>query len=226
MNTEIESIKERYDERKKNEHLLKGYSGKIFIENISKERENVYKKIIKQNFLHISEIKLLEIGAGNGNNLQFFINLGISSQNIFANELLSDRVEQLRKNVPTINILPGNALDLTFKNEFDIVFQSTVFTSILKNDFRMQLADKMWEMTKPNGIILWYDFIFSNPFATYIRKVSRKEIVALFSKSNNIKFYRVTLAPPISTRIGKLYTIINTLFPFLRTHVVSVIQKK
>ena len=45
----------------------------------------------------------------------------------------------------------------------DIVFQSAVLTSILDDEYKKRLANKMWELLKPGGAILYYDFIYNNP---------------------------------------------------------------
>lgn len=193
---------------------------------MQEEREDRYAEIVQQEFKSTAEIKILEIGAGSGNNLLFFQQLNIAPENIYANELLDDRVETLRKNLPGINIFPGNALQLNFKNEFNIVLQSTVFTSILDNAFREKLAAKMFDMIKPGGIGLWYDFIYDNPKNKNVKGVSKTEIKKLFPFANKIQFYSVTLAPPIGRKAGKFYNLINFLFPFLRTHVIAVIYKR
>ena len=223
--SEVENIKQRYEERKKDSYLQKKYSSSAFIENMVAEREKLYELRIREKLGEVSKIKVLEVGAGSGYNLHLFMKMGVPAQSIYANELLDDRVEQLRNNYPHIHIYPGNALGLPFENEFDVVFQSTVFTSILNNDFRKQLAQKMWRMTKPGGMILWYDFIFSNPSNPDVKKVSKKEVSLLFPHAKNIRFDSVTLAPPIARKVGSLYEFINWMFPFLRTHIVAVIPK-
>ena len=53
---------------------------------------------------------------------------------------------------------------------------------------------------KPDGIILWYDFIYNNPSNPDVKRVSKKEIINLFSGVDNIQFYKVTLAPPIGPK--------------------------
>lgn len=145
--------------------------------------------------------------------------------NIYANELLDDRVAILDKNIPNTNIYSGDALKLNFENYFDVVFQSTVFTSILDFDFKKLLAQKMWDMTKENGLVLWYDFKYDNPSNKDVKGVGRDEIKKLFPNSKKIVFHNVTLAPPIGRRVGKLYNFFNILFPFLRTHIVAEIYK-
>jgi hypothetical protein len=95
----------------------------------------------------------------------------------------------------------------------------------LDSNFRKALAVKMWEMLKPGGIILSYDFIFNNPANKDVVKLTKKEIKMLFPNYSEIHFRKVTLAPPLSRKIGHLYNFLNFLFPFFRTHLVAIIKK-
>jgi ubiquinone/menaquinone biosynthesis C-methylase UbiE len=173
----------------------------------------------------LSAIKLIEIGAGTGDNIFFLARRGIKWENIWANELLQDRFEILKERFPESHLLEGDASKLEFKEKFDIVFQSTVFTSVLDSPLKQKLADKMMEMLNPGGIILWYDFMYDNPRNKHVKGIQKSEIRKLFRQAKDIDFYKVTLAPPISRRFYRLYHLINTLFPFLRTHVIAVIKK-
>jgi hypothetical protein len=83
---------------------------------------------------------LIEIGAGTGNNLYLFTRLGFRLTNIWTNELLDDRFEMLKINFPGIHCEKGYASTLSHNNKFDIVLQSTVFTSILDDDL-----NKPWQ---------------------------------------------------------------------------------
>ena len=51
-------------------------------------------------------------------------------------------------------------------------------------------------MVKHDGIVLWYDFKFNNPWNNDVEGVNRKEIKQLFPFAKSINFYNVTLAPP------------------------------
>jgi len=130
----------------------------------------------------------------------------------------------LKKNLPISLILEGNALDLNSEKMFDIVFQSTAFTSILNEKFKREIALKMMRMVKHNGIIRWYEFKFNNPKNQDVKGISKSEIKELFKEAKEIEFFNVTLAPPIGRKIGKYYPFINFLFPFLRTHLITVIK--
>jgi hypothetical protein len=104
--------------------------------------------------------------------------------------------------------------------QFDIIFQSTVFTSILDVDFRRKMANSMMRLLKENGVVLWYDFIYDNPSNPDVKGVGIQELKMLFPELKwQIK--RVTLAPPIGRRVKGAYPILNA-FPFLRTHIVAL----
>lgn len=220
---ETEKIKSRYDKRRTNE--IGKNENAIFIQNVVTEREAVYTKIINENFRKSDILKFIEIGAGEGANIGFFRSSGIKDENIFASELLHERAQKLREEYPQITVAEGDALKLSFENKFDIVFQSLVFTSILDDDFKKKLATKMLSMLKSGGIILWYDFKFNNPSNRDVKGVGKAEINQLFPQATAITYFNVTLAPPVGRRVGKLYEFVNSVFPFLRTHLIAVIKK-
>jgi predicted RNA methylase len=218
---EIKKIKERYEKRKLNKKVENIW----FSQFARYERELKYFQIIKNKFMNLNDCKLIEIGAGVGDNLIALKRFGFCWDNIYANELLEDRVEILKKNLPNSNIIAGDALKLNFENYFDIVFQSMVFTSILDFDFKKKLATKMFNMVKEDGLILWYDFKYNNPNNKDVKGVRKKEVKELFPDAKKIIFHNVTLAPPIGRRVGKFYNLVNFLFPFLRTHIIAEIYK-
>lgn len=212
--SEAEKIKQRYQTRESNPTVAKNTSNTLFSDYIIKERELIYSKIISNNFKNTTNIELIEIGAGSGANLSNFNKLGIPYKNIYANELIEERTKLLIGNYPEITIFSGDANKIDFKKKFDIVFQSTVFTSILDSELKKQLANKMFEILKPNGIVLWYDFTYDNPNNKDVKGVSKKEIIRLFPKAKKITFYKVTLAPPIGRRIGNYTTSLILFFHF------------
>lgn len=217
---ELEKIKARYEKRKNKSRPRSDYSTYV-----NEECHRVYQKIFFKNFKNnYQDLKIIEIGAGFGKNLKSFIEMGFCPQNIFANELLKDRSMLLQKNLPDSTIHMGNALDLPYQHFFDIVFQSTVFTSILDDNFKQALANKMVNMAKKNGLILWYDFKYNNPSNPDVLGIGKREIIKLFPNVQKISFTNVTLAPPIGRRVGRAYKIINKLFPCLRSHVIAEIH--
>jgi ubiquinone/menaquinone biosynthesis C-methylase UbiE len=189
------------------------------------ERERVYTNILKQHINSISTAKIMEIGAGEGINLLFFQKSGFKPENIYANDLRPQKASELKLSFPNAHIHEGDASELPFTEKFDVCFQSTVFTSILDDDLKQKIADKMLAVTQSNGIILWYDFIYNNPWNKDVKGIKKPEIRKLFSHAKKITFHSVTLAPPLGRRVGILYPFVNFLFPFLRTHLIAVIEK-
>ncbi len=184
-----------------------------------------YAKIIKDKFQKINDLKIMEIGAGHGHNLIYFKYLGLGWNNIYANDILPERGMALKENLPLATVHTCDALELSYTGYFDIVFQSTVFTSVLNDEKKKLMANKMFEMTKKNGVVLWYDFMFDSPNNKKVKGIKKTEISNLFPHSSRIDYYKTTLAPPIGRVIGKLYPVVNTLFFPLRTHLIAVIHK-
>ena len=178
----------------------------------------------------LADLRVLEVGCGSGSNLLELLRMGFSPANLVGNELLPERSAAARLNLPEVSeVFAGDALQLPFESAtFDIVYQSTVFSSLLDDNFQVQLANKMWSWLRPGGALLWYDFTYNNPGNVDVRGVTMDRIKQLFPEGI-IHSQRVTLAPPISRSVCEyhpiLYNLFNTL-PFLRTHVLCWIEKK
>jgi ubiquinone/menaquinone biosynthesis C-methylase UbiE len=226
---EIEKIKERYNRRNSiSKDIYSPLKTDVILRRHEFERNLI--RILRKNFSYdIQNLKLLEIGCGTGINLLKFIELGFNPENLTGNELLEERLLKARKVLPgEVELLNGDSLKLKFDSEtFDIVFQSTVFTSILDDEFKKKLAEKMLSWVKPGGGILWYDFIYNNPSNPDVKGVSKKKVKELFPKTE-IYFKKITMAPPISRLVTKispsLYYFFN-IIPLLRTHLICWIKK-
>jgi SAM-dependent methyltransferase len=230
MLEEVEAIRQRYERRNQqpktslydplNEERYLGYE----------EKRRAFIRWIKWSGLApVNDKRVLEIGCGSGDNLRQFMTLGFQPENLVGNELLEEYALIARRLLPTVvQVLVGDASSLDLGNQsFDVVLQSTVFTSILDEQFQQKLADKMWSLVKSGGGVLWYDFVFNNPKNPDVRGVPVQRIRHLFPEGD-LKVWRLTLAPPISRRVARinphLYTLFN-LFPFLRSHVLCWIKK-
>ena len=214
-----ENIIEIYGNRINKEEIYNS----VYSELADLEKQKKIKKITSDFIKITSDTTILEIGAGQGGNIPLLLKMGFNETNIYLNELLPERISALQRNYPNIKLFEGNALTVNFKLKFDIIFQSTVFTSILNKNDRITLATKMWDLLNPSGIILWYDFIYDNPKNKNVKKVSVLEVKKIFEKATKSKIIKTTLAPPIGRRVGKLYHFFN--LPFLRSHILAVFQK-
>jgi SAM-dependent methyltransferase len=174
-------------------------------------------------------LRLLEVGCGSGGNLLELLRIGFVPANLCGIELLPERFAQARAVLPAaLPLIEGDALAAAVPPaSFDIVFVSTVFSSLLDEAFQHRLADAMWRWTKPGGAVLWYDFTFDNPRNPDVRGVPLARVRALFPHGR-VQARRVTLAPPLARAVCRvhpsLYTLLNAL-PLLRAHLLAWVAK-
>lgn len=229
--TECDEVRQRYNRR-----AMQNWAGiyspllpHSYLSMQEKERA-IIRWINTCGIVPVENKRVLEIGCGSGANLLDLLRLGFQPENLVGNELLEERVNIARNRLHAgTKIILGDAacIDIPPGGPFDIVLQSTVFTSILDAHFQSRLADKMWELTRVGGGVLWYDFVYDNPRNPDVKGVPLRQVKALFPKAG-IHHWRLTLAPPISRLVTRLHPSLYTLFnvfPFLRTHILCWIPK-
>ena len=194
------------------------------------ERQRAMLRLFAREGLNdLSALRLLEVGCGGGENLLELLRMGFAPANLSGIELLPDRFARACQVLPSaLSLIEGDALLATVAPaSLDIVFVSTVFSSLLDNAFQQRLADAMWRWLKPGGAVLWYDFKLDNPRNRDVRGVPLARVRALFPQGR-VKAQRVTLAPPVARLACRLhpalYTVFNAL-PLLRSHVLAWVAK-
>ncbi len=226
---EAERIIQAYEKRKE-KGLSRLYSffdpANLFI---VQQRDCAVLSALKRSGLtDLREKRILDVGCGGGSELRNFIRYGALPQNLYGIDLLEDRVEFARSISPNIHFACGSAESLPYeKDYFDIVMQFTVFTSILDNTMKRNVASEMLRVLKPSGIILWYDYHMNNPKNPDVRGVKKKEIHDLFPNCD-ISLKRITLAPPLARAIAPYSIILCQLLEkikILNTHYLGVIKK-
>ncbi len=173
--------------------------------------------------------RILEIGCGGGYWVREFVKWGARPENLAGVDLLPDRIEEAKRLCPDgVTFHCGSATKLQLPDAtFDLVLQSTVFTSILDAGMKQRIAFEMLRVLKTDGVILWCDFSVNNPRNPEVRGVNRKEISQLFPHCQ-IELRRITLAPPIARLIAPyswLACYLLAQVPFLCTHYLGVIRK-
>jgi ubiquinone/menaquinone biosynthesis C-methylase UbiE len=196
----------------------------------TQERQRGLASLLKrQGVPDVSQVDILEIGCGTGGILLEWLQLGADPQRLVGNELLSERLEAARGRLPVaVQLHAGDAVALGFADaSFDIVHQSTVFSSVLDETQQQRLAAAMWRWVRPGGGVLWYDLTVDNPRNRDVRGVPLARVAHLFPQAI-VHAQRVTLAPPLARAMCRLhpalYTLLNAL-PWLRTHVLAWLGK-
>jgi SAM-dependent methyltransferase len=157
------------------------------------------------------------------------LRMGFAPRNLVGVELLPDRFAQAMQTLPSgVTLMQGDAALVDLPNESeDIVYQSTVFSSLLDAPFQWRLAQTMWRWVRPGGGVLWYDFTVDNPRNPDVRGVPVSRIRELFPHGR-LDYRRITLAPPIARTVCRVHPMLYPWFaalPFLRTHVLAWIEK-
>jgi SAM-dependent methyltransferase len=173
--------------------------------------------------------RAVEVGCGAGGNLLELLRFGFAPECLTGIELLPERHAQARRVLPeSLRLLQGDASTAEIEPASqDLVLQSTVFSSLLDDDFQQRLAAAMWRWVKPGGGVLWYDFTVDNPRNRDVRGVPLSRVRALFPEAR-LTAQRVTLAPPLARALARVHPALLPTFnalPVLRTHVLAWIEK-
>lgn len=172
--------------------------------------------------------RILEIGCGRGQWFSLFEDFGARCDQLAGIDLDPGRLDDARARYPTADLRVGDATQLPWQTgDFELVFQSTVMTSILDSAVRIEVAAEMLRVLAPGGVILWYDFRYNNPSNPNVRGVSPTEIRALFPGCI-VELEAVTLAPPLARRVVPRSWLLAAGLERLRvlnTHLLGVIRR-
>lgn len=177
----------------------------------------------------ISNLSVLDVGCGTGVFLRELVEAGADPNKLTGTELLEDRLTVARRSTaPGVSWVLGDLDALPSDEMFHIVSAFTVFSSILNDEFRKRLADKMWQRLLPGGVLMVFDFRFDNPANLDVRRVTKKELCTWWP-SGNSSFNTLLLAPPLLRRIAPHSSTIcqafEALCPFLRSHFIFSVKK-
>jgi SAM-dependent methyltransferase len=197
----------------------------------AQERQRAIARVlVGQGWLDPAPLRLVEVGCGTGGNLLELLRMGFAPQHLFGIELLPERAREARHVLPpAVAVHCADAVqapDLLPGASQDVVYQSTVFSSLLDDSFQQRLAATMWHWVRPGGGVLWYDFTVDNPRNPDVRGVPLSRVRRLFP-AGRVQAERLTLAPPIARAVVRMHPALYTLFNRwpLRTHVLAWIEK-
>ena len=177
----------------------------------------------------LQDMRILDVGCGSGGQLRRLTDFGAEPGKCFGVDLYGPGLAAARQQNPNITFIEGSGAQLPFgPDEFDLVFQSTVFTSVLDTQIRRAMASEIRRVLRSGGYFVWYDFAYSNYKNPYVRGISRREIRDLLQGFCRLRFQKVTLAPPLGRPAARIslfcYQALGAI-PLLRTHYFCFAQK-
>jgi len=164
-------------------------------------RQHAILQSLKQSGLtSLAGLSILEVGCGGGGVLTEHFGFGALPEKLFGVDLLFDRLLHAHQRLPASGLVNADGQSLPFPpHSFDLVLQFTAISSILDSEIRRHICDDMIRVVKPGGLILSYDF-WLNPINPQTRGLRPREIRELFPNCQ-IRFHKITLAPPIARRL-------------------------
>lgn len=192
------------------------------------EERALFAGLLRHGMLPLAGKRVLEVGCGYGKWFDTFARLGASLGDVAGLDLDADNLARARAGYPACELVVGDAAKLPWPDHsFDLVLQSTVFTSILDAEVKRAVARDMARVLAPHGVIVWYDFLVDNPWNPNVRGVKPKEIAALFP-GFRMSLDRVTLWPMLARRLVPISWTLSTVVQalrFLNTHGLAVLKR-
>jgi ubiquinone/menaquinone biosynthesis C-methylase UbiE len=182
----------------------------------------------KLNIKTLQGMRILDVGCGGGTLLRHLYDFGAKPGDCFGIDVLEDTLQGAKELSPNVGFYVASAARLPFADAtFDLVFQTLVFTSVLKPEIKQAIAAEVLRVLRKGGRFIWYDFTYDNPQNPNVKGIGRREIRELLPGCK-LHFWRLTLAPPIGRVTAALSPFLFHLLsqlPFLCTHCLCIAEK-
>lgn len=180
---------------------------------------------------HLSELKVLDYGCGNGRWAGRWIAWGAKAKNVYGVDVRQSAVDVAQQALPCCEFRICQSGAIPHANaSFDVCVANLAFSSMLSDGVRAEAAKELIRVLRPGGIAFIFDFAYRNKSNPNVRPVLRSEIVDLFSGLREALSLRLVLAPPIARRLVPISRLVadavETSVPFLRTHRLWALRRR
>jgi SAM-dependent methyltransferase len=153
----------------------------------------------------IAKLRVLDVGCGAGRSSRLLVDLGVEPQNLVAIDFRETAIATAMHKNPAIRFQHIASLAEWPRERFDLVLQSTAFSSLPGLKLREATAYLMGESACEGGYIFWWDLLRANDFAG-------GEILdpkSLFPRFQLLRERRVALYTDLSDSLRRLRGIGN-----------------
>jgi len=231
------SVEEERAERSRVERVYSAYSSDPYYSRIwsgdtarfllERKWEGIG-RLLSAEGVDTASARLLDLGAGSGGDCDRFRSLGLRPERIVALDLLRDYPRIARRSHAWLAALQADGALLPLRDDsFDIVYQSTMLSSVLDRDRRTRILHEVRRVLARRGLFVSYDTRYPNPWNRNTRPVSSAEIAAAFPGCH-VRVHSTTPIPQLIRLIRFLpqaaWRAIEGIPP-LRSHLLVVVRK-
>ncbi len=171
---ELERIRRAYEARDRDtEHVRSpGWADPAYRFYVQRLEWLVLREIAAHG-LAVGGAAVLEVGCGAGYFTNRFAEYGAARA--AGIDLMEQRVAAGRARYPQLELVAGDAAALPWRDgEFDLVTQFTCLSSVFDPGLRARIADEMWRVLRPGGVLLSFDLVAPHPLLLALRRVRRR----------------------------------------------------
>jgi SAM-dependent methyltransferase len=193
------------------------------------ERERLLSRVFRRHGIRtLDGVRAFEAGCSTGYHLRLMVQWGARPQDQAGIDINGEAVRYCREHSPEIRVHEGSAAKIPEgEATFDLAFAFTLFSSVPDEETSAAIAQEMFRITRPGGLIVVHDMRRRNPRNAAVQPIDQDDVRRWFP-SCPLRVQTCTLAPPIARPVGRyvpwLYGPLASV-PFLRTHALYVLRR-
>ena len=154
-------------------------------------------RAIAEGRVDLGSARILELGAGSGKDLSVFRELGARADRLVALDVLQPVTRAARRQHPWMTCIAADSACIPLRDGyFNLVYQSTMISSVLDRERRGQILAEVRRVLAPGGLFLSYDTRYPNPWNPHTRPLRLRELRSAFV-GWPLKIWTLTALPPL-----------------------------
>jgi len=220
---EVERIRALYEDHYRQDKFKRLWAGPILAE-IHRSKWEPLRSLLGNRIPLPPGATVVDLGAGAGRDCAEFERFGCDRARILALDLVAGDLQAARRRMPWLLAGVGDASRLPIADgRVDLVFQSTMLSSILDPGRRRRICEEAARVLKPGGAFVSCDTRYPNPWNPHTRPLGPGEFRSLFP-GWLVGGRSITLLPPLLRALLPVSPALCRAaekVPFLRSHRIA-----